>query len=77
VEVRNLLVALNLFFVFLARLFYLVLHTIECLGVTGVDFLFGVLLFCNRERCIEAEEGFNPIGWDRFSDVGPFLDQAC
>ena len=73
----NLLVALNLVFVFLARLFDLVFHTIECLGITGISLLFGVLLLCSRERCIEAEECFNPVRWDRFRDVRPFLDQAC
>ncbi len=49
VGVSNLLVALNLLFVFLARLFDLVFHTIQCLGVTGIDFLFGVLLLCSCE----------------------------
>jgi hypothetical protein len=75
--VSDLLVALNLVFVFLARLFDLVFHTIKRLGIAGIDFLFGVFLFCSRERCIEAEECFNPVGWDRFRDVRPFLDQAC
>lgn len=77
IGVSNLLVALNLVFVFLARLFDLVFHTIKCLGITGIDFLFGVFLLCSRERCIETEECFNPVGWDRFRDVRPFLDQAC
>ena len=48
-RVSNLLVALDLLFVFLARLFDLVFHAIEGLGVTGIDFLFGVLLLCSCE----------------------------
>ena len=75
--VPDLLVALNLIFKLLGRLFDFVLHTIECLSDTGICFLFGVLVFFIRERCIEAEECFNPEGWDRFRDVDPLLNQAC